>query len=418
MGGRAGVLTLFAVVALAVGVALSGPAPAAAEEAPFLDWNPLLPSFATPYHPSRERDCVDGANSCVEGTLSEMYRRFDRRYVTCDHNSAFGITYIRVTEAIRRTVLKNDLYVEPKYLNHEDKVFARMYFTAFDNWARGDRKRVPPAWLEALDSGRKRDVSGQGNLLMSMNAHINRDMPFMLDALGLTDPKGASRKPDHDRGNRVLAPLYDDVLRELAARYDPTVDDLDAPGTLYDDTAIFQILQGWREGVWRNAELLSAAQTLDQRRAAAEFIENYALGIARMIKSGTTISDSSARDAHCAAYRRTHRERGGKAAPRIAKRGLRARRGGIVRIRVRCDEPVRDCAGSLALTRRGRALARRLALSLRAGDSRVVRVRLSRRARRLVKRRKRLTVRVTALSPSPWGTTRSATATGRLKRLR
>ena len=59
-----------------------------------------------------------------------MYRRFDRRYATCDHNSAFGITYIRVTEAIRRTVLKNDLYAEPKYLNHEDKVFARMYFVA------------------------------------------------------------------------------------------------------------------------------------------------------------------------------------------------------------------------------------------------------------------------------------------------
>ena len=201
-------------------------------------------------------------------------------------------------------------------------------------------------------------MSGQGNLLMSMNAHINRDMPFLLEALGLTDPKGASRKPDHDRGNRVLHPLYDDVLRELAARYDPTVDDIDAPGTLYDDTAIFQILQGWREGVWRNAELLAAADTIQQRRAVAEYIENYALGIAQMIKSGTTISDSSARDAHCAAYRRTHRERGGQAAPRIGKRGLRARRRGVVRVRVACPEPVRDCSGTLALTRRGRRLAR------------------------------------------------------------
>ena len=156
---------------------------------------------------------------------------------------------------------------------------------------------------------------------MSMNAHINRDMPFMLDALGLTDPQGASRKPDHDRGNRVLNPLYDDVLKELAARYDPSVDDVDAPGTLYDDAAIFQILQGWREGVWRNAELLGAAETLRQRRAAAEYIENYALGQARMIEAGTAISDSSARDAHCAAYRRTHRERGGQAVARIGRSG-------------------------------------------------------------------------------------------------
>jgi hypothetical protein len=322
-----------------------------------------------------------------------------------------------VTEAIRLSVLKG-LYTEPRFLNHEDKVFARMYFASFDAWERGDRARVPPAWLEALDAGRNRSVSGQGNLLMSMNAHINRDMPFMLDALGLTDPKGASRKPDHDRGNRVLAPLYDDVLKELAARYDPTVDDADAPGTLYDDTAIFQILQGWREGVWRNAELLGAAETLGQRRAAAEYIENYALGIARMIESGTAISDSSARDAHCAAYRRTHREKGGQAAPRIPKRGWRARRRGIVRIRVACPEPVRDCAGALALTRRGRRLARRVPISLRAGESRVLRLRLGRATRRKLARRKRLAVRVTALSPSPWGTTRTAGAKSRLKRPR
>ena len=418
MGGRTGVLTVLAGAACAVAVALATPTPASAQEAPFLDWNPLLPGYATPYRPSRERDCVEGSNACIEETLSEMYRRFDRRYATCDHNSAFGITYIRVTEAIRRTVLKNDLYAEPKYLNHEDKVFARMYFVAFDNWARGDRGKVAPAWREALDAGRDRTVSGQGNLLMSMNAHINRDMPFLLEALGLADPKGNSRKPDHDRGNRVLQPLYDDVLRELAARYDPTVDDIDAPGTLYDDTAIFQILQGWREGVWRNAELLAAADTLQQRRAVSEYIENYALGIAQMIKSGTTVSDSSARDAHCAAYRRTHRERGGQAAPRIGKRGLRARRGGVVRIRVACPEPVRDCSGTLALTRRGRRLARTARLSLRAGESRVLRVRLTKRARRVLSRRKRLVIRATASSPSPWGTTRTALARGRLKRPR
>ena len=415
MGGRAGILTVLVVAASAAAVTLGAPSPARADDAPFVDWNPLLPGLATPYRPSRERDCVHGSNACVEDTLSEMYRRFDRRYLSCDHNSAFGITYIRVTEAIRLAVLGNKLYEEPRYLNHEDKVFARMYFSAVDAWDRGDRKRVPPAWLEALDAGRDRSVSGQGNLLMSMNAHINRDMPFMLEALGLSNPKGASRKPDHDRGNRVLAPLYDDVLKELSARYDPTVDDLDAPGTLYDDTAIFQILQGWREGVWRNAELLAAADTLAQRRAAAEYIENYALGTARMIKAGTTISDSSARDAHCAAYRRTHRERGGRATPAVGRRGLRVRKR-AVRVRVACREPIRDCAGTLRMSRRGRRLARTAPIALRAGTSKVVRLRLTRAARRVIARRRRLAVRLTAASPSPWGSTRATSARTRVRR--
>ena len=418
MAGRAGALTALAIAAGAAAVFLGTPAPASADDAPFVDWNPLLPGLATPYRPSRERDCVDGSNECIEGTLAEMYHRFDRRYATCDHNSAFGITYIRVTEAIRRAVLRGDLYAEPRYLNHADKVFARMYFEATDAWERGDRSRVPPAWLEALDAGRDRSVAGLGNLLMSMNAHINRDMPFLLDALGLTDPRGQSRKVDHDRGNRMLAPLYDDVLKELAARYDPTVDDFDVPGTLYDDTAIFQILQGWREGVWRNAELLGAAESLAQRRAAAEYIESYALGQARMIEAGTAIPDSSARDAHCAAYRRAHRERGGRAEPRIARRALRARRGGVVRVRVACPEPVRDCAGTLDLTRRGRRLARGGRVALRAGESKVLAISLTKRAQRLLSRRGRLVVRLTARSASPWGTTRSAVARGRLTRPR
>ena len=419
MGGRTGVLTVLAGAACAAAVALAAPTGAGAqEEAPFLDWNPLLPGFATPYRPSRERDCVDGSNACIEETLSEMYRRFDRRYATCDHNSAFGITYIRVTEAIRRTVLKNNLYAEPKYLNHEDKVFARMYFVAFDAWARGDRAKVPAGL--AGGAGRRARPHGErpGEPPdVDERAHQPR---YAVPARGAGAGRSEGQQPQARPrpGQPRAPPAVRRRAQELAARYDPTVDDIDAPGTLYDDTAIFQILQGWREGVWRHAEMLAAADTIQQRRAVAEYIENYALGIAQMIKAGTTISDSSARDAHCAAYRRTHREHGGQAEPRIGRRGLRARRGGIVRVRVACPEPVRDCSGTLALTRRGRRLARAGRVALRAGESKVVRVRLTKRVRRLLVRRKRLVIRATASSPSPWGTTRTAVARGRLKRPR
>jgi Family of unknown function (DUF5995) len=390
---------------------------ASADDAPFVDWTPLLPSAAPNYHPSREKDCVDGSYRCIEHTLDEMYRRFDRLYARCHHNAVFGITYIRVTEAIRRAVLRG-LYEEPRFLNHEDRVFARMYFESYDAWRAGRRERVPPAWREAFDAGRDRSVSGTGNLLMSMNAHINRDMPFMVEALGMRKPNGASRKPDHDRGNRVLHPLYDDVLRELDARFDDTVSDYDVPGLFADDVALFQILQGWRENVWRHAEMLGHADTLAQRRAVAGYIEQYALGQARLIRANTTIQDSSARDVHCARYRRTHRERGGRARPVIRRRGLRASRRGVVRVRVRCDGGIRDCAGALRVTRRGRRVARSRAVSLRPGRSRVLRVRLGRRTRRVLHRRGRREVRVTVRTASPWGTTRAVSRRVRVKRAR
>lgn len=396
-----------ALVALAAAVSLLPGSAAAQDDPPFVDWNPLLPSVTTPFHPSRERDCTDGSPACIEQTLGDMYERFDRLYASCDHNAAFGITYIRVTEAIRKAVA-DGLYEEPTFLNHEDRVFARMYFESYDAWRAGRRERVPPAWREALDAGRDRSVSGTGNLLMSMNAHINRDMPFMLDALGLTMPNGKSRKPDHDRGNIVLNTLYDDVLKELSERFDPGVDDANAPGSTGDDAAVFQVLQGWREDVWRNAERLGAAQGLGQRRAVADYIEQYSLGVARQIRASTAISDSSARDAHCAAYRAGHREQGGLARVLPVK--------SPVRVRVVCFGQVRDCRPTVTVMRRGRRLTHPRGLVLAAGQKQVVRLRRTALGRKLLRRGRRPAVRLVAESPSPWGTVRRIEVRTRLKR--
>ena len=233
---------------------------------------------------------------------------------------------------------------------------------------------MPLAWREAFDTGRDRSVSGIGNLLMSMNAHINRDFPYLVEALGMTKPDGSTRKVDHDRGNRVLHPLYDDVLRELSARFDRSISDYDVPGLFADDVALFQILQGWREGVWRNAELLRNARTPAQRKAVSDVIEQYALSQARLIRANTTIRSSAARDAQCAEYRRTHRERGGKAKADKAKRGNRVSRKRRVKVRVRCPEAVRDCRGRLALMRGKRTLGGTTLPVIRAGRSKVVTV--------------------------------------------
>jgi Family of unknown function (DUF5995) len=431
--GRA--LALFACAA-----ALVLPAAASADDPPFIDWTPLLPGFPTGYQPSKEKDCLDGSDQCIERTLAEMYRRFDRLYATCDHNSVFALTYIRVTEAIRKSVA-DGLYEEPQFLNHEDAVFARMYFMAYDAWERGDRDSVPDAWEAAFDAGRDRTVAGIGNLLMSMNAHVNRDMPFMLANLGLAMPNGSSRKPDHDRGNQVLNPLYDDVLDEIGRRWDPTISNYNVPGVAADDTGFFQILQGWREQVWRHAEMLVNAPTPEARQAVADYIEDYALEMGRRIESGSRM-DPAARDAHCAAYQRENRERGALARAVIGRRGLRAR-GGAVRVRFRCPAGIRLCDGTVSLERLRRPPARKRAITaarsrqigaarsrppallaskplpvIEPGRSVVVRLGLARKTRRALRRTRRFRVRARVQSTTPWGFAVSSSRQGRLRRRR
>ena len=233
-----------------------------------------------------------------------MTRRFDALASSCDHNAIFSLIYLRVTEEYRRTV-EEPFFDDTAFVNYEDTVFAHYYFSAFDAWAAGRTEEVPPAWRVAFDTARARSVSATGDLLLGINAHVQRDLPLVLYAAGLVRPDGTSRKADHDRVNVILNRVTDDILAEIARRFDPTVDDANLPTSL-DEAALFQLLAAWREKAWRNAELLAAAPTPVARELVVGTIEHDATMEARVIASSTRYppltNGSVTRDNFCAAH--------------------------------------------------------------------------------------------------------------------
>ena len=52
--------------------------------------------------------------------------------------------------------------------------------------------------------------------------------------------------------NQILNRVTDDVIAEVARRFDPTIDDANLPTTL-GDLVLFQTVASWRETAWRNA---------------------------------------------------------------------------------------------------------------------------------------------------------------------
>ena len=76
-----------------------------------------------------------------------------------------------------------------------------------------------------------RQVTGMGNVFLGMNAHVNRDLPFVLAEIGLVKPDGTSRKADHDRVNDFLARHEPVPAGRGGQGLDPTLDDGDLPGT-------------------------------------------------------------------------------------------------------------------------------------------------------------------------------------------
>lgn len=273
---RKRVSVVIASVVAAATFASVAPAAATGYEDPFfLNWPTYVPSAPVgDYEATSGDECRNGQTACVDKVIREMTKRYNA--LRCDQDSMFAFTYLLTTEEYRRAVQDPQFFTDNAFVNHQDAVFAGYYFDQFDDWHAGRRDQVSPAWRIAFHAADRQQVSGMGNVFLGMNAHVNRDLPFVLAEIGLVKPDGTSRKPDHDRVNDFLNRTNQYLLSEAAKYLDPTVDDGDVPGTSVDNATAVQALVGWREQAWRNAERLVAAPTPEARAQVAQEIEQAA----------------------------------------------------------------------------------------------------------------------------------------------
>ena len=285
--------------ALVAGTALiASPASADEYETPmFVPWAELLPSFTSGFDPTSSNICKAGKVQCVESVIREMDRRVRPLDNACDHNVMFGLMYLRTTEEYLESALTPGFFTDPAFINHQDAGFADQYFDAWDEYRRGNLAAVPDAWEIAFKNADQQKVSGTGNMLLGMSAHVNRDLPHILATIGLVKPDGSSRKPDHDKVNEFLNRVIQPLFAEAAARFDPSVDDAQVQGTTMDETATGQMLFGWREQAWRNAEALVNAPTAEARALVEAEIERVAALESNLIVAATSYSSLNAQAA-------------------------------------------------------------------------------------------------------------------------
>ena len=299
-------LGLFCLLGVMIG--LGAPAVARADDLPIVDlssdpwfvgWSELLPPAYMGADTGSADLCVAGRIECVD----RVARRLDRQVADlgCDHNAVFSLAYARTTEKVA-AMQRGDpaFFADSAWLNHYDAVFADFYFSAWNAWQRSGS--AAPAWRIAFDAADRRHTSAGGNLLLGMSAHVNRDLPFTLYAIGLVAPDGSSRKSDHDRVNRILNVVVSPLIDEIEARYDPSVRVAPGLGSL-GDYLEFQALPAWREQAWRNAELLASAPNAAARAVAAAAIEQAAATEASALLTLTRyvlpLTTSASRDAYC-----------------------------------------------------------------------------------------------------------------------
>lgn len=286
------------VVCVGLMVALTGVAGARpALAAP--SWSQIVKTLEPGWDPNSSNVCVRGDIACVKAVVAEMQRRNKPLMDTCNRNAVFSLLYLRTTQEYLRTVKGNpNFFYNTPFVNHEDAIFALYYFRAFDNYNAGRMGEVPPAWKIAFDSARDGSTTGGGDLLLGISAHINRDLPFVLDAIHApSQPKG---KEDHDKVNEILQKVQTPAIEEAARRLDPTIDDTEIDGTRLDNALFFQTtVAPWREQAWHNALLLSTDRTV-----ATNTIETDAETRAKSLAASTRADDAAReqRDSYCALH--------------------------------------------------------------------------------------------------------------------
>ena len=293
MGGAARKAGLAAILAL---LALPSSAPASGLGVHWERYLPDMPPVGGP-QPHAVPGCRRAALTCIDREARHL-ARIQRRY-GCDHRGVFATTYLELTRTLRAAVASRSVrFADRRYLFFEDALFADVYFNTLGAWSGG--RPIAPAWRIALETARSGQVNAAQDMLLGINAHVQNDMPFVVAALGLTRRDGRSRKPDHDVVNDVLDAAYQRVIDAVRRRFDPVLDFTNPSWTNGDDVAGLEMVRGWREGVWRNAERLVAASDDAARAQVADQIHQNAAAWAEAIAAAPQPGYRATRDAYCA----------------------------------------------------------------------------------------------------------------------
>ncbi len=287
--------------------ALVAAAPGAAQLAgdDLLPWPQSLPPADVPNDVQAHGvdHCRHAAVRCVVGLEHRLERQFARFDQSCDHRAVISYSYLQITRGLLADLRGSRgaaLVEHRRWMEYLITNFSNRYFRAFHRWTRG--RPLTPAWRITFEAAAHGDTQAGQEVLLFSNAHVQHDLPFAYAKLGIETRSGRSRKPDHDAVNAVNARVFDGIEKFVAAHYDPSFSLIDIPFVPVEEVGTLELVKAWREGAWRSAERLLAADSAAERDAVAARIRETSTRWAEMISSGSLPGYRATRDEYCAAH--------------------------------------------------------------------------------------------------------------------
>jgi hypothetical protein len=264
-------------------------------------WGSISAGLGPRLDPTSSNVCTRGALACMDAVVAEMTGRLEPLAASCSHLAPFALMYHAVSDAVRRSV-QSRRYRDPAYVAHLDAVFGTLYFHALDAWRAGHLGQVPGAWQLAFRAAQRERTSTLGDMLLGMNAHISRDLPYALAAVGLRYPNGHDATADVRSVNTDIGEAQDPMLRMIARRFDPSLSSLIAASKWIDPRTVAAVIADWRLEALRNAQRLLAARSPSALEHVETDIDNNATLRGLLIWRATEVPQTAqtSRDHYCA----------------------------------------------------------------------------------------------------------------------
>jgi hypothetical protein len=256
-------------------------------------------SVAPGIAPDSDNACERGDDSCLDAVVGEMEARLE--LLGCAHTGPFASTYLEMTRGVQRRLQDPGYFAVPAGTANFDALFGRAYFDAIDNWSTGRRDDVPGAWQVAFGAAEGGHTSAAADLLLGMNAHIARDLPYIVASAIAANPAIADDPEDFLKVNDVIAEVKGPMLRGVADRFDPAIAALDQPVSALAQDGSVDLIAKWRNHAFDLGRQLALAPPAG-KAAIAALIEREAVATAALILNADatdTIPHSVGRDAYC-----------------------------------------------------------------------------------------------------------------------
>jgi hypothetical protein len=198
-----------------------------------------------------------------------------------DLRGLFVMAYVAITQTIGQWIDRG-VFLDNAAMARHVVAFANAYRRALADCVAGERSRVPLAWQQSFDACDERNRSVFQCLMLGINAHMKRDLPYAVIEAGV-DVNCNNCYQDYVRIDDALRQNIPLVRRRIAEVYGAELPDSARWLGRLVDFRIACDFRRARRNSWTFAQLLARADTESARAQVDRVIEERAASAGRKI---------------------------------------------------------------------------------------------------------------------------------------